>query len=73
MMFAEHFELVPVVAVEVIIDCFSADGASDLLCSVLTPELDYVPAYFIPFFRSGEYQFFVFPYDLPSREFTWRT
>ncbi len=67
--FAEHFELVPPVVVEMVIERLSADGGSYPLCSILTPELDYIPRGVVPFFRSGEYQFLVFPCNLPCRKF----
>ena len=67
--FAEHFELVFVVAVEMVIERFSADGASYPLRPVLTPEHDCVTTGVMPFFRSREDQFLVFPHDLPGREF----
>jgi len=67
--FAEHFELVFVVAVEMVIERFSADGASYPLRPVLTPEHDCVTTGVMPFFRSREDQFLVFPRDLPGREF----
>ena len=67
--FAEHFEHVFVVAVEMVIERFSADSASYPLRPVLAPEHDYVTTGVRPFFRSREDQFLVFPRYLPRREF----
>ena len=66
---AEHFEHVSVVSVEMVVERFSADSASYPLRPVLTPEHDCVTTSVMPFFRSREDQFLVFPCDLPRREF----
>ena len=67
---SEYFEFVPVVPIEMIVQSLLADDALDSLIPVETPEHDYIPIGVIPFFRSGEYQFLVFPCNLPGREFT---
>ena len=67
--FSEHFQLVSVIAVEMVIERLPADSASNTLRPVLTPEHDYVATGVMPFFRCREDQFFVIPRYLPRREF----
>src|SRR5580692_8618465 len=52
-----------------VVQRLSADGIWYPLIPVETPELDNIPRGVIPFLGGREYQFFVFPCDLPRREF----